>query len=72
MALPLELKPCRTLQLVDMVHVGVSADLLRKGPAVLVFRHTYPRKAAPAECRGVGMGLGVSRLGSWDWHCDIH
>ena len=44
---------------------GVCAGLLRQGPVALVLRHTYQRKAAPAECKGTG--LGVSSLGRQYW-----
>ena len=70
MLLPLELKPCRTLWLVDMVQVGICAGFLRKGSTALGLRHTCPRKAAPKELRGVG--VGVSRLGSQCWHCAVY
>ena len=59
MLLSHELKPCRTLGLVDMVYAKVCAGLLGKEAATLVLRHTCLRKAVPVEQRGVG--LGVSR-----------
>ena len=52
MLFSLERKLCRTLWSVDMVHVGVCAYLLGKGPAALVLRHTCPRKAVLATHRG--------------------
>ena len=48
--------------------MGVCAGLLGKGPDALVFRHTSPRKAVPAVCRGAGPGV---RLGSQCWLCAL-
>ena len=63
MLLPLELKPCRTLWSVDVVHAGFFAGFLGKGLTTsLGLRHICLRKEVQAECKG--MGLGVSRLGS--------
>ena len=39
---------------------GVCGGPLQEGSAVLVIRHTCPRKAASSMCRG--MGLGASHL----------
>lgn len=52
----LELKLCRTLWSIDMLHVGVCAGFLGEWPVVLVFWYTCLRKAVPAEC---------SRSGTW-------
>lgn len=59
MLLSLQLNCCNTLYSVDFMHLGVRAGL-GEVIAVLVLRHTYPGKAAPADCRGVG--LDVSSL----------
>ena len=70
MLLPLELKTYRTLWSGDVSRAGFSAGVLGKNPAALVLRHTCLRKAVPAECTGVG--LGVNRLGSQYWHCVVY
>ena len=63
MLFPTELKLCRTLWSVDVVFgVGDCADLLRgwEGAVALVLRaleNTCPRKAAPAQLRGLGLGV---------------
>ena len=50
MLLPLELKPCRALLLVDEVNARVCTsllDLLEKWPSELMLRHTCLRKSVP-------------------------
>ena len=62
MLFPLELKLCRALWSVDVVHVGRGehcAGFLGDEPAVLVFRHTCPRRAALAEPRGQDLVYAV-------------
>lgn len=48
----------------------VQSGLLEEGLASLVLQHTCPRKAAPAECRG--LGLGVRGLGCQYSHYTAH
>ena len=44
----------------DMVRLEeVCAGLLGEGPTVLVLRHACPRKGAPAEGRGVRLGISI-------------
>ena len=58
MLLPLELKPWRTDQ--EVLWAGISTGLLRKGPTAMGLRHTCPRKAVPAECRGQATFVFIS------------
>ena len=60
MLFPLELKLCRILRSVDVVCAGICAGFLRDDLAVLVLRHPCPRKAAPANYWGAGLGVASS------------
>ena len=59
MLCPLELKSCRTLWLVDVVHAGVPTGLLGRSPFFWSLG-TLVQEKLPAE---VGGGVGVSRIG---------
>lgn len=55
MVFPLDLKFCRTLWLIDVVHAGVCAGLLREKCTELVLRNTCPKKGY--HQRAVEQGL---------------
>lgn len=63
---PPELKICRSLWIVDVVHMGVCAGLLWEEPTELFIRQVCLTKAGHK-----GIGLGVNRLGSQCWCCDV-
>ena len=69
MLLPLELKLCRTVWSVDVVHVGVCSGLGGELTRLIV-RHTCPRKQNQRSAEE--MGLGVSNLGSQFWCSSIY
>ena len=71
MLFPLELKLCRTLWSIHMVHVGVCAGLLGDGPVALGLMHLAQEKQYK-QSTGCCGELGVDRLGSQGWGCTVY
>lgn len=69
MAFPSKLKLCRTLQLVEVVYVGLCW-FSWGGSCCSCFQAHLPKKALPAECWG--SGCGVNNLCSQCWHYAVH
>lgn len=75
MLLPLQLKPCRTLWLVDLVRWRFLLDFCGRSLLHLLLGTLAGVKTVPAE-RGGGQGgwagLGISSLGSQSWCCAVY